>query len=92
MAERLGTGLQNLLQRFDSAWHLQSPLAQGGLFFYWIVIHIYKSVSGGSHPGCMHVKKAGDGFEVFQFDAVGDGSDFTPTAKAIFGWPAVSIK
>ena len=42
MAERLGTGLQNLLQRFDSAWHLQSPLAQGGLFFYWIVIHIYK--------------------------------------------------
>ena len=26
MAERLGTGLQNLLQRFDSAWHLQTPL------------------------------------------------------------------
>ena len=22
MAERLGTGLQNLVQRFDSAWHL----------------------------------------------------------------------
>ncbi len=44
-----------------------------------------KSVSGGSHPGCMHVKKADDGFEVFQFDAVGDGSDFIPTAKAIFG-------
>ena len=44
-----------------------------------------KAVSGGSHPGCMHVKKTDDGFEVFQFDAVGDGSDFTPTAKAIFG-------
>ena len=44
-----------------------------------------KSVSGGSHPGCMHVKKTDDGFEVFQFDAVGDGSDFNPTAKAIFG-------
>ena len=44
-----------------------------------------KSVSGGSHPGCMHVKKTDAGFEVFQFDAVGDGSDFTPTAKAIFG-------
>ncbi len=44
-----------------------------------------KSVSGGSHPGCMHVKKTEDGFEVFQFDAVGDGSDFNPTAKAIFG-------
>ena len=44
-----------------------------------------KSVSGGSHPGCMHVKKTDDGFEVFQFDAVGDGSDFIPTAKSIFG-------
>ena len=44
-----------------------------------------KSVSGGSHPGCMHVKKTDGGFEVFQFDAVGDGSDFNPTAKAIFG-------
>lgn len=44
-----------------------------------------KSVSGGSHPGCMHVKKTDAGFEVFQFDAVGDGSDFNPTAKAIFG-------
>ena len=44
-----------------------------------------KSVSGGSHPGCMHVKKTDDGFEVFRFDAVGDGSDFNPTAKAIFG-------
>ena len=44
-----------------------------------------KSVSGGSHPGCMHVKKTDEGFEVFRFDAVADGSDFNPTAKAIFG-------
>ena len=44
-----------------------------------------KSVSGGSHPGCMHVKKTGSNFEVTQFDAVGDGSSFIPTAKAIFG-------
>ena len=44
-----------------------------------------KSVSGGSHPGCMHVKKTDTGFEVFQFDAVGDGSDFNPTARSIFG-------
>lgn len=44
-----------------------------------------KFVSGGSHPGCMHVKKTADGFEVTQFDAVGDGSEFNPTAKAIFG-------
>ena len=27
MAERLGTGLQNLVQRFDSAWHLQKAPA-----------------------------------------------------------------
>ena len=26
MAEWLGTGLQNLLQRFDSAWYLQKCL------------------------------------------------------------------
>ncbi len=26
MAEWLGTGLQNLLQRFDSAWYLKKPL------------------------------------------------------------------
>ena len=44
-----------------------------------------KSVSGGSHPGCMHLKKTDDGFSVTKFDAVGDGSDFNPTAKAIFG-------
>lgn len=44
-----------------------------------------QTVSGGSHPGCMHVKKTEKGFEVTSFDAVGDGSQFDPTAKAIFG-------
>lgn len=35
MAEWLGTGLQNLLQRFDSAWYLQKCLwtLVRGLFF-----------------------------------------------------------
>ena len=42
-------------------------------------------VSGGSHPGCMHVKKTATGFEVSDFEAVEDGSSFTRTAKAIFG-------
>ena len=28
LAERLGTGLQNLLQRFDSARHLQNSLSE----------------------------------------------------------------
>lgn len=44
-----------------------------------------KAVSGGSHPGCMHVKKTEEGFEVTRFEAVGDGSELEPTAKAIFG-------
>lgn len=44
-----------------------------------------KNVSGGSHPGLMHVKQKADGFEVISFDAVGDGSAYIPTAKKIFG-------
>lgn len=44
------------------------------------------SVSGGSHPGKMHVKQDGEGhFAVTGFDEVGDGSTFLPTAKQIFG-------
>lgn len=44
------------------------------------------AVSGGSHPGKMHVIKASEGhLTVTAFEAVGDGSSFTPTAKAIFG-------
>jgi hypothetical protein len=27
MAERLGMGLQNLVQRFESAWYLLNPLS-----------------------------------------------------------------
>ena len=39
MAEGLGTGLQNLLQQFESAWHLQNikifrkEFAQANSFF-----------------------------------------------------------
>jgi len=43
-------------------------------------------VSGGNHPGKMHVRQDAEGhFSVTGFDAVGDGSTFLPTAKAIFG-------
>jgi len=43
-------------------------------------------VSGGNHPGKMHVKQDGEGhFSVIGFEAVGDGSTFLPTAKTIFG-------
>lgn len=35
MAEGLGTGLQNLLQQFESAWHLQKKSSRKrALFFY----------------------------------------------------------
>ncbi len=44
-----------------------------------------KTVSGGSHPGLMHIKQTDTGFEVTSFDQVEDGSKYLPTAKKIFG-------
>ena len=44
-----------------------------------------KTVSGGSHPGLMHIKQTDNGFEVTSFDQVEDGSKYMPTAKKIFG-------
>lgn len=44
-----------------------------------------KSISGGRHPGCMHIKKTDGRYEVTQFDAVSDGAEFEASAKAIFG-------
>ena len=44
-----------------------------------------KTVSGGSHPGLMHVKKSNGHFEVTSFEAVEDGSNYLPSAKRIFG-------
>lgn len=44
-----------------------------------------KCVSGGSHPGLMHIRQTEKGFEVTSFDQVEDGSSFLPTAKKIFG-------
>ena len=45
-----------------------------------------ETVSGGNHPGRFHLKKDADGhYTVNGFDAVGDGSQFLPTAKEIFG-------
>ncbi|WP_029322326.1 hypothetical protein [Butyrivibrio sp. AE3004] len=42
-------------------------------------------VSGGSYPGCMHLKNTDAGYEVTDIELVEDGSDFTPSAKKIFG-------
>ena len=42
-------------------------------------------VSGGSHPGCMHIRRNAFGYKVTGFDAVADGSGYTESAKEIFG-------
>ena len=55
------------------------------VFNYELSGDTLKTVSGGSHPGLMHVKKTENGFEVTSFDAVADGADNLPTAKKIFG-------
>lgn len=44
-----------------------------------------ENTSGGSYPGCIHIKSTDEGYEVIGMDIVGDGSDFEPTAKKIFG-------
>ena len=48
---------------------------------------ILECVSGGSYPGCIHLKAVDtpEGYEVTQMEQVGDGSDYDPTAKKIFG-------
>ena len=44
-----------------------------------------KCVSGGSHPGLMHIRQTEKGYEVTGFDQVEDGSNNLPSAKRIFG-------
>lgn len=44
-----------------------------------------KTVSGGDHPGLMHLKKTENGFEVTSFDEVEDGAGNLESAKKIFG-------
>ena len=41
MAERLGTGLQNLGQRFDSAWHLKKKKPTGFFFLKCLMALVY---------------------------------------------------
>ena len=42
--------------------------------------------SGGNYPGLMHLQESSDGsYVVTEFEQVGDGSDFIPSAKKIFG-------
>ena len=57
---------------------------------YWVfnynqVGDTLKCVSGGSHPGLMHIRQTDYGFEVTGFDQVEDGSRNLQSAKRIFG-------
>ena len=55
------------------------------VFNYNLVGDTLETVSGGNHPGLMHIKQTDKGFEVTAFDAVEDGSNNIPSAKRIFG-------
>ena len=55
------------------------------VFNYDISGDTLKTVSGGNHPGLMHLKKTDKGFEVIGFDAVEDGAGNMESAKRIFG-------
>ena len=57
---------------------------------YWVfnynqVGDTLKTVSGGNHPGLMHVCQTDKGFEVTGFDQVADGAENIKSAKRIFG-------
>ena len=43
------------------------------------------TVSGGNHPGLLHIRQTDTGFEVTGFDQVADGAGNTESAKEIFG-------
>lgn len=57
---------------------------------FWVYIYnqigdTLLTVSGGNHPGLMHVCKNEKDYEVIEFEQVADGSDNIPSAKQIFG-------
>ena len=58
---------------------------------YWLLNYeldgdTLNCVSGGSYPGCLHIECDSEGnCRVTSFDIVADGSDYTPSAKKIFG-------
>ncbi len=55
------------------------------LFNYDLNGTILENTSGGSYPGCIHIRSSDTGYEVTGFDEVASGSDHTESAKEIFG-------
>ena len=55
------------------------------VFNYNQVGDTLKCMSGGNHPGLMHICQADNGYKVTSFEQVEDGSKNLSTAKKIFG-------
>ena len=56
------------------------------VFNYNVASDTLKTVSGGAHPGMMTIQHIeGTGYTVTGFEQVGDGSNYLPSAKRIFG-------
>jgi len=55
------------------------------VFNYNLAGDTLKCVSGGSHPGRIHLRQTEKGYEVTAFDRVEDGSKYLESAKEIFG-------
>ena len=70
------------VQQDDGTQHV---LGDFWVFNYNVVGDTLKTVSGGSHPGAMILKKTDKGYEVISFEQVEDGSNNLASAKRIFG-------
>lgn len=55
------------------------------VFNYQVIGDLLRTVSGGGHPGLMHVRQTDNTFEVTRFEGVEDGSRYMESAKRIFG-------
>ncbi|MCR5357092.1 MAG: hypothetical protein K6E63_06780 [Lachnospiraceae bacterium] len=55
------------------------------IFNYDLKGGILENTSGGSYPGCIHVKSTDEGYEVTGMEVVEDGSGYIESAKKIFG-------
>lgn len=57
------------------------------IFNYNLNGDVLENTSGGSYPGVIHLQATDDaaGYKVTKMEVVGDGSQFEPTAKRIFG-------
>ena len=55
------------------------------VFNYRLEGDTFHFVSGGNHPGLMRLRETNGTFSVVSFDPVLNGSEYTPSAKRIFG-------